>query len=240
MIEVENFFKFLKKNKIEFFSGVPDSILKDTKSIFNKMPKRNHVLASNEGIATSICIGHHLSTGELPCVYLQNSGLGNAVNPLISIAHKKVYSIPLLLLIGWRGAPGQKDEPQHELKGKITTKLLKNLDIKYCALDDNKSLKKLKKLINFSKKNNTVVACLVKKNIFFSKKTNSNKQILKNKITRENFIKILLEHITKTTKIISTTGFTSRELNQIRQNYHKKRVKIFTWSGAWVMLHPLL
>ena len=152
MINVKNFFSFLKKNKIQFFSGVPDSVLKDTKEIFEKMSDKSHVVATNEGVATSVCIGNYLATGTLPCVYLQNSGLGNAVNPLISVAHKKVYSIPLLLLIGWRGAPGLKDEPQHNVKGKITKKLLTSMGIKYCEIIEKKDLIKLKRLINYSKK----------------------------------------------------------------------------------------
>ena len=168
MIDVNNFFSFLKKNKIEFFSGVPDSVLKDTKEVFEKMSNKNHVVATNEGVATSVCIGNYLATGNLPCVYLQNSGLGNAVNPLISVAHKKVYSIPLLLLIGWRGAPGLKDEPQHIVKGKITKKLLTNMGIRYCELINKKDLNKLKKLITYSKKNKAPIACLVKKNILFN------------------------------------------------------------------------
>ncbi len=217
MINVNDFFYFLKKNKIEFFSGVPDSILKYTKEIFEKMPKKNHVVAINEGVATSICIGNYLATGSLPCVYMQNSGLGNAINPLISVAHKKVYSIPLLLLIGWRGAPGLKDEPQHTEKGKITKKLLKNLGIKHCELNDMKDFSKLKKLIIYSKKNKTPIACLIKKNILYkSKKVN---KIIKNKgIKRGVFIEKLLKSIDKKTKIISSTGYISRELNQIRKN----------------------
>jgi len=217
MIDVNNFFAFLKKNKIKFFSGVPDSVLKDTKEIFEKMSNKNHMIAANEGVATSICIGNYLATGTLPCVYLQNSGLGNAVNPLISVAHKKVYSIPLLLLIGWRGAPGLKDEPQHIVKGKITKKLLLNMGIRYCELINKKDLNKLKKLIIYSKKNKSPIACLVKKSILFKPK--KNKKIYRNSgVKRWLFIEKLLETINKKTKIISSTGYISRELQQIRKN----------------------
>ena len=104
MINTKNLFLFFRKNRINFFSGVPDSVLKNTKIYFEKMPFTKHMVTSNEGSSIALCIGYHLSTGNLPCAYMQNSGLGNAINPLISIAHKKVYSIPLLLLIGWRGA----------------------------------------------------------------------------------------------------------------------------------------
>ena len=123
MIFVENLIKTLKKNNIDFFTGVPDSVLKSLS--FHLEKNKKHIIASNEGSAVSIGIGYHLSTEKTACVYMQNSGLGNAVNPLTSIAHPNVYSIPLLLLIGWRGAPNYSDEPQHLVKGRITKKLLK-------------------------------------------------------------------------------------------------------------------
>ena len=104
MILTQELLKTIKKNKINFFSGVPDSILKNLSNKLDRFSKKNHIIAANEGSAVSIGIGYHLSTKKIPCVYLQNSGLGNAINPLISIAHNKVYSIPLLLIIGWRGS----------------------------------------------------------------------------------------------------------------------------------------
>ena len=231
MIEIKGFFNFLKTNKINFFSGVPDSVLKETKSFFEKMSDRKHVIASNEGTATSICIGHHLATGSIPCVYLQNSGLGNAINPLISIAHKKVYSIPLLLLVGWRGAPGQKDEPQHLAKGKITAKLLNNLDIKFCEIRNKKDFKKLKKLISYSKKNSKPIACLVKKSVFYNtdkkKKSSNEKGIL-----REIFINHLLNGIKKNTKIVASTGYISREIHQVRINNNNNNGNDFYMVGG--------
>ena len=125
MIETQYLLNFLKKEKIDFFSGVPDSILKSTSSFLEKN-KLNHHVTANEGSAVSMAIGYHLATKKLACVYMQNSGLGNALNPLISISHPKVYSIPLMLMIGWRGSPGIPDEPQHKVKGDITTKILIN------------------------------------------------------------------------------------------------------------------
>ena len=107
--------------------------------------------------------GYYLSTKKIPCVYLQNSGLGNAINPLISINNKNVYSIPSLLIIGWRGSPNSNDEPQHKAKGKITRDILKLLGIKYCILRNKKDLKNLNKLIEYSKNNLTSVACLVER-----------------------------------------------------------------------------
>ena len=129
MITAKELLNVLKKNKINFFTGVPDSVLKSLSKKFNNLNKYNHIIAVNEGSAVSLGVGYYLSTKKLPCIYLQNSGLSNAINPLISIAHKKVYSIPLLLLIGWRGEPSYKDEPQHLIQGKYMTDIADSIDI---------------------------------------------------------------------------------------------------------------
>ena len=168
-----------------------------------------------------MAIGYYLATKKIPCVYMQNSGLGNAINPLISISHKKVYSIPMLIIIGWRGAPGIKDEPQHNVKGKITKNILKLLNKKYIILNKDKDLKKLKQLIKFSKKNSMPVAILLKRNILVSHNIKSQKNLNSSIIKRSDVLEKLLKTIKKSTKLISTTGFTSRELNQIRS---KKRI----------------
>ena len=218
MIEVKKLFSFLKKKNIDFFAGVPDSILKKTKEYFDKLDKK-HLITANEGSAISVCIGHYLSTGKLACAYMQNSGLGNAINPLASIAHQKVYSIPILLIIGWRGAPGTKDEAQHEVKGKITRKLLKLLNIKFCEVKTYKDFKKLDNLIKFSKKFKCPVACLIKKDILFDKKSyKKSKKKFNSGIKRETFLNSLLGKVNLKSKIISTTGYTSRELFQIRKH----------------------
>ena len=234
MIETKKLFTFLKNNKINFYTGVPDSVLKNAKSYLEKLKKTNHIIASNEGSAVAAAIGYYLSTRKLPCVYFQNSGLGNAINPLISIAHKKVYSIPLFLLIGWRGAPGRKDEPQHLAKGLITPKLLKLLNIRYCILNSKNDLKKLKKLLNFAKKNKVPVACLIKKDVLFKEKKNvkKNRVNLSKGVKREDFIKIFLKNLNSQSKIISTTGFTSRELFQIRSHYKFSKGKDFYMVGG--------
>ena len=233
MIKTKELFKFLTKNKINFFSGVPDSILKGTKNYFEKKSKNNHIIAANEGLAVSACIGYNLATKKLPCVYLQNSGLGNTINPIISIAHKKVYGIPLFMLIGWRGAPGTPDEPQHQAKGNITLKLLKLLDIKYCVINKTEDFIKAKKILDFAKKNNSIVACLIKKNTLFENKKDIKKIIVKkNGINREYFLKKLLEKIDKNTQIVSTTGFTSRELFQSRSKYNLKKGSDFYMVGG--------
>jgi phosphonopyruvate decarboxylase len=221
MIYAENLISFFKKNKIDFFTGVPDSILKKFSINLENLEKKKHVIATNEGSAVSMGIGYFLSTKKIACVYLQNSGLSNALNPLISIADKKVYSIPVLLLIGWRGAPNQKDEPQHLVKGKITSKLLKLLNIKTLTLNNEKDFAKLRKNIQFAKKNNVTIACLIKNGTFRTKKKLILKEI--NSVTRANFLEEFVKLLKKNSKIISTTGFTSRELFQMRLKKHKGR-----------------
>jgi len=215
MILAEDLLKKLNKKNISFFSGVPDSILKDFCNKLSRFNSKKHIVAVNEGSAVSLGMGYFLSKKKIPCIYMQNSGLGNAINPLISIADKKVYSIPMLLLIGWRGSPSSKDEPQHMTKGKITPDLLRLLNIKFCILKKKEDLNKLNKLLFYAKKNNRPVACLIEKNTLYAKK----KIIIEQKkkyLTRNDFINKFLIEIPKKSKIISTTGYTSRELFQIR------------------------
>ena len=229
MIKVKALIDLLKKNKSNFFSGVPDSILKELSlSIQNE---KNHIIATNEGSAVSIAIGQYLSTKKIPVVYMQNSGLSNALNPLISIAHKKVYSIPLILIIGWRGSPRFKDEPQHNVKGKITEQILKLLNIKYTIIRSNLDLKKFDKQIKIAKKNKSIVACLIEQGSL-----EKNKKPIKRKsfysLNKELFFKTLLESISKKTKIISSTGYNSRELMYVREKYQVKNNKDFYMVGG--------
>ena len=229
MIQSKNIFEVLKKNKISFFTGVPDSVLKNLSYEF----KKNHIIVNNEGTAVAIASGYYLSTKKIPCVYMQNSGLGNAINPLISICHKKVYSIPSLLLIGWRGGAKQKDEPQHLVKGKITEDLLKLLGIKYCIIEKKNDLKKLNTLIQYCRKNLKTVACLVAKNqIIKTHPINNLKEKEKYELKRYDFIKTLLDNINKKTKIVSSTGFISRELDNILKLKKYNNIKPFYMVGG--------
>ena len=232
MTLIEKLLDVFKKNKISFFTGVPDSVLKDLSNNFGKLNRNKHIIAANEGSAIAIGIGYYLSSKKIPCVYFQNAGLGNAINPLISIAHKKVYSIPMLLMIGWRGSYNKKDEPQHMVKGKITPKILKLLDIKHCVLRKINDLKKLNKLIAEAKRRNAPVACLVEKDTLKIKK-NKKKILKKNKFElRKDFIFELLKNIPRNSKIISTTGYTSRELMQIREKEKFFKGKDFYMVGG--------
>jgi len=231
MIKVNSLIKILEKNNSDFFTGVPDSVLKQLSIYLQKKNKKQHIVASNEGAAVSIGIGHYLSTKKIPCIYMQNSGLSNALNPLISIANEKVYSIPLILIIGWRGSPRIKDEPQHNVKGKITLNVLKLLNIKYTIIRKNNDLIKFNKQIRNAKKNKKIVACLIEQGTL-----EKNKKIELKKdfyhLNKKLFLKTLLETVKKNTKIISSTGYNSRELMYLRNKYGFKDSKDFYMVGG--------
>ena len=168
MIDPKQFYNFLKKNEINFFSGIPDSLLKDFCAVISeKESNKNHIIAANEGNALALSIGYYLATEKLSLVYMQNSGMGNIINPLVSLADTQVYSIPLILMIGWRGEPGVEDEPQHIKQGKITKELLKTCGIPFVILDSKSTMdsskEKLKKLFENAINNRTSSAILVKK-----------------------------------------------------------------------------
>lgn len=231
MINAGLLLKFFKKKKINFFCGVPDSVLKEFINCLTEDRSIKHYVCVNEGSAISLGMGYYLARKKIPLVYFQNSGLGNSINPLISIADKKVYSIPMLLVIGWRGYPNMKDEPQHMTKGKITKSLLNKLNIKFKILNTSKDLSKIDNLIKYSYLKKVPVALLIKKETFLKKitynKTKQNKNLL-----RSEFIESLLASIKKDTKIISTTGYTSRELYQIRLGKKLKKGKDFYMVGG--------
>jgi Predicted thiamine-pyrophosphate-binding protein len=161
MIEVKEFYNELLKNNIDFFTGVPDSLLKSFCAyIKDNVTSDKNIVAANEGNAIGLAAGYHLGTRKIGLVYMQNSGIGNAVNPLASLADKLVYSIPMLLVIGWRGEPNKKDEPQHKKQGLITIETLELLGIKYQVLDENtnndemkatikKAYKHIRKIMNY-------------------------------------------------------------------------------------------
>ena len=141
MILPSHLFDELKSRDVDFYTGVPDSLLKNLCAyITDNLPPSQHIIAANDGGAVALAAGYHLATGRIPVVYMQNSGLGNTVNPLMSLTDKLVYNIPVLLIIGWRGEPGVKDEPQHLKQGIVTLPLLETLGIKHEVLVDDESL----------------------------------------------------------------------------------------------------
>ena len=231
MIKVNSLINLFKRNKTDFFTGVPDSVLKELSYYLQNKSKKNHVIASNEGSAISLGIGHYLSTKKVPCIYMQNSGLSNALNPLISIAHEKVYSIPLILVIGWRGSPNIKDEPQHNVKGQITESILRLLNIKYTIIRSDTDLKKFEKQIKVGKKKSSIVACLIEQGTFEKIERKKKKNDFY-KLDKTLFLKTLLETLEKDTKVISSTGYNSRELIYLRDKYKIKNNRDFYMVGG--------
>jgi phosphonopyruvate decarboxylase len=239
MLDPKNFCITLKKNNIDFITGVPDSLLKNLIYLFEKKKLQEHLSVGNEGIATALATGHYLSSGNPALVYMQNSGLGNAINPLNSIANKKVYGIPMILLIGWRGEIIKKklqvrDEPQHLYQGKITLKQLKLIDIPYRII--NKDLKNIEKIIKEVKQLTISlqkpVAIVVRKGTF--KKIEIKKKI-KYKTgypSRQKIIEKLIEKLSSNSLIVSTTGYTSRELYQLRYLKGENTSKDFLMIGG--------
>lgn len=209
---------FLKKNNIDYFTGVPDSTIKEfCNYLCTQKFKKRHIIASNEGTALSIASGYYAATKKISLVYMQNSGLGNALNPILSLLDSKVYSIPALIFVGWRGEPGIKDEPQHKAQGLFTIPLLKSIKKKFFILNGNKKrdFELLKKAIKLLKKKKEPIFILCKKNIF--NKTNIKKNFKKEVFTRRALIKSLIEFSDKNSILVSTTGYTSRELFEVRK-----------------------
>ena len=231
MIKANSLINLLKKKNSDFFTGVPDSILKELSISLQNKDKNHHIIAANEGSAVALGIGYYLSTKKVPCIYMQNSGLSNALNPLISIAHRRVYSIPLILIIGWRGSPRIKDEPQHNVKGEITESILKLLNIKYTILRSNNDLNKFDKQIKIAKKKSSIVACLIEQGTLEKIKKVDEKKDFYN-LDKELFLKTLLLTLKKNTKIISSTGFNSRELMYIRNKFKIANGRDFYMVGG--------
>ena len=168
-IDPLKFYNVLADNDIEFFTGVPDSLLKQfCLCVDDNVTKGHHVISANEGNAISIAAGHHLGTGKVPLVYMQNSGFGNAINPLLSLCDPSVYSIPMLVIIGWRGEPGVRDEPQHFKQGKVQESLLNAMDIPFFILAKNEKdiRSKISKAIEIAVSKNQPFVFLIKKGPF--------------------------------------------------------------------------
>ncbi|HQY19742.1 MAG TPA: phosphonopyruvate decarboxylase [Ignavibacteria bacterium] len=213
-----DFFKLLSENKIHFYTGVPDSLLKNFCSFVNdNVSPENHIISTNEGSAVALAAGHYLSTGNPGLVYMQNSGFGNAINPLLSLSDTEVYGIPVMLMIGWRGEPGKKDEPQHIKQGRVMIELLKSLEIPFriFSSENNEVKKDIKELYEISISNNCPAAMLISEGFFESYKSENN---VENNypVSREEAIKLIAGLTNEDDIIISTTGKTSRELYEFR------------------------
>lgn len=239
MICAVNFLKILRGKGIEFYAGVPDSILKDfCSAIQNSNENINHITASNEGTALGMAIGHHLATGKVPVVYLQNSGIGNLINPLCSLATPEVYGIPVLFIIGWRGEINtngvqQDDEPQHLKQGQITLPLMDVLGVPYIVISKYDDIsKQIDHLLRTALNDSRPVAIIVRKDTFKNDKSEPKNTLRKNFMSREEAIACCLDTLPKETPIVSTTGMLSRELFELRENRLQSHERDFLTVGG--------
>lgn len=217
MIRPEFFIETLRENGIDCFAGVPDSLLKNICAYITDHCDASHnIIAANEGAAVGIAAGHYLATGKPACVYMQNSGEGNIINPLASLTDEEVYNIPVLLLIGWRGRPGVHDEPQHVKQGKVTTGLLNVMGVNYevLAKDEDKAEKQIVKAVK-ALRNKEVFALVIEKDTFEDYKL-QNVEVNDLTMSREEAIQTVAAALGEKDCIVSTTGMISRELFEYR------------------------
>ena len=215
MINTKEFYDALLRRKMDFFTGVPDSLLANFCACINEnAPFDKNIIAANEGNAVGIACGYHIATGRYGVVYMQNSGQGNTVNPLLSIADEEVYGIPMLLVIGWRGEPGTKDEPQHKKQGKVTLALLEAMGISYEILQDD-YVPQIDRAVAYMKENSKPYALVVRKGAFSEYKTAKENNGFP--LSREEALACVLDNISEEDFVVSTTGKTSREIFELRE-----------------------
>lgn len=234
MVRPEFFVNSLKDLGIDFYAGVPDSLLKNICAyITDNLPTEQNIIAANEGGAMGIAAGYHLATGKVPVVYMQNSGEGNIINPLASLTDKEVYNIPILLVIGWRGRPGVKDEPQHVKQGKVTTGLLNVMGINYAILpkEEAEAAKQIKIAVDYMKATNECYALVIEKDTFDSYKL-QNVEVNDLTMTREEAIQKVAANIEDTACVVSTTGMISRELFEARTAWNQGHERDFLTVGS--------
>lgn len=215
-MQAEFFVKKIHELGIETITGIPDSTLKTFCDYIGNEGSglfENHIVPENEGASVGIAIGEYLATGRPACIYMQNSGLGNAVNPFTSLTHSEVYGIPMLFVIGWQGEPGEKDEPQHKFMGRITTELLHILEIEYTIIDNETTQDILGQALDRAQKafsNNRQYALIVKPGTFDKRcvTVRANKFSL----ARERAIEMIVQQLKLEDSVVSTTGKISREL----------------------------
>ena len=218
MLDPFSYLTTLKDCGVTFFSGVPDSLLKEICACITETTgPDNHVIAANEGAAVGLSIGHYVGTGNLPLVYLQNSGLGNLVNPLLSLASSEVYGVPMLLMIGWRGEPNHEDEPQHVHQGRVMLPMLEAMDVPTVVLsqDPNEAAQQTKAAAKQAHEIKGPVALVVRKGTF--EKFKGGPQASSDlQMSREDAIKTAVSVLEESAVVICTTGMASRELFESR------------------------
>ncbi len=227
--------KFTEILGSEFYAGVPDSLLKGLCDFLIEKygaDGDSHVIAANEGNAVGIAAGYHLATGKIPVVYMQNSGEGNIINPLASLLNDKVYGIPAIFVIGWRGEPGVKDEPQHIFQGEVTVRLLEDMDVHSFTVDkdtgENELCEAMKRFSPLLREGKQVAFVIRKGAITYSEKTEYKNSAI---LSREEIIRHIVS-VTGDDPIVSTTGKASRELFEIREERGEDHGRDFLTVGS--------
>lgn len=231
-MQVESFVNMLN---VDFYTGVPDSLLKPLCNYLMDaygIDSKHHMIAANEGNCTAIAAGYHLATGKVPAVYMQNSGEGNVINPLASLLNDKVYAIPMIFIVGWRGEPGVHDEPQHIYQGEVTVKLLEDMDVAAYVVTKETTEEELDAQMQVFRSllaQGKDVAFVVKKGaLSFEKNVEYSN---KNHMRREEIIKHIV-NVSKEDPILSTTGKASRELFEIREKNGQSHKYDFLTVGS--------
>ena len=234
MINARDFYEELNNNGVSNFAGVPDSLLKSFCAyVSDTVSGTKHTVTANEGSAIALATGQYLSSKKPSLVYMQNSGFGNALNPLLSLADPDVFSIPMILLMGWRGEPGSPDEPQHMTQGRIMEPLLNACGTPYFILDSNEG--NLKKLVaqacQTAMEQLRPVGILVRKGTFSNYEPKDNRHHF-SLISRELAISEIVSHLGSNSIFVSTTGYASRELFEIREKFNQQHSRDFLTVGS--------
>lgn len=234
MLSPKIFIESLAAKGIDFFAGVPDSLLKNVCAfISDTLDDRHNIIAANEGGAIGLAAGHYLATGHIPCVYMQNSGEGNAINPLASLTDREVYNIPVLLVIGWRGEPGVHDEPQHVKQGKVTIPLLDAMGIRNEILSQDEAgfRGQLDEAVRYMTETGEAFALIVRKNTFEPYSLQRN-DVNEYPLSREEAIRTVASSLGPKDVIVSTTGMISRELFEYRAALNQGHERDFLTVGS--------
>ncbi len=239
MIDPASFVTHLDELGVRFFTGVPDSLLKHLCShVMQSLPREAHVIAANEGAAVGLAIGHHLRTGEAALVYLQNSGFGNAVNPLLSLADREVYGVPMVVLIGWRGQPGVADEPQHVKQGRVMEAMIAAMDLPYAVLprEQEEADACMTEAVRIASERRGPYLVLVEKETFAAAPKPAGGRDTdvpqRQRPSREDALAALVETLGDRTLNVSTTGMLSRELFELRRRTGQDGSRDFLTVGG--------
>lgn len=239
-IPPNEFVDLLLSKGVSFFAGVPDSLLKNFCScLSDRMPESQHVITANEGSAVALAMGQQIGSEGVPLVYMQNSGLGNAINPLLSLADEMVYGIPMVLMIGWRGemsSDGSQlaDEPQHVKQGRVTLPLLEAMEIPYVVIsqDMGRAMQDVSKIVDCARRESRPVAIVVRKDSFAAYKSNSSKVLASVGLSRETAIGSVIEQLPTNAVVVATTGMASRELYELRDARQQGHFRDFLTVGG--------